>query len=226
LARLFIGPREQNFAADIIKEYIKDIVGQTVLYYPISILKTHLHDVYQESFQKIYENPIELDCLVSDNKWETKENIFGIERANGIDVFVHARDLLDKEITLNAGDFFEYDGEGYEITSVQEEKNMFGQAEYNLGYKLTGKLARITQFSVPAAVPVNDSNDPFADKDGIQKTFLQQRGFAEDQNGNLTGDVRALVANGTLDEPISKPREISPRGDDSGRTASFYADDE
>ena len=226
MPRLFIGPREISFVNDLVKEYIKDIIGQTVLYYPVSILKTKVHDVYSEAFQKIFENPISLDCLVSDNKWETKEMTFGSERTNSIEVFVHARDLLDKNITLLAGDFFEYDGEGYEITSVVEEKNMYNQAEYNIGYKMTGKLARITQFAVPAAIPNNDSSDDFADKNGVQKTFVQQRGFPTDAEGNATGDVRELRERGIVDEPLTGPKEVSPRGDATGKASSFYDEDD
>ena len=54
---------------------------------------------------------------------------------------------------------------------------------------------------------------------------MQQRGFKENKLGE-TADVRTLQENGVLEKPISKPREVSPKGDDTNRGASsFYGDE-
>ena len=37
------------FFSDITKELIKDVVGQKIVYYPISELKSKVHEMYQES---------------------------------------------------------------------------------------------------------------------------------------------------------------------------------
>jgi hypothetical protein len=39
-----------------------------------------------------------------------------------------------------------------------------------------------------------------------------------------TGDKRQLQEDGKLEAPISKPAEVSERGDASGINSSFYAD--
>jgi hypothetical protein len=57
MARLFIGPKEIALVNDWSKEYIKDIVGQTIIYYPLSTMKTKVHPVYDEAINKIFENP-------------------------------------------------------------------------------------------------------------------------------------------------------------------------
>ena len=64
MSRLFITHREINFINDVVKELVKDIVGQKIYMYPISVLKSRVHDVYLEAPDKIYDNPIELDVLV------------------------------------------------------------------------------------------------------------------------------------------------------------------
>ena len=61
MARLFITPREINFINDLSKEVIKDVIGQKIYYYQISNIKSNVHDVYQESPEKIFDNPIEID---------------------------------------------------------------------------------------------------------------------------------------------------------------------
>ena len=71
MARLFITPREINFINDIGKEIVKDVIGQFIYLYPISETKTLIHDVYEESPDKIFENPIKLDCIVN---WQARRN--------------------------------------------------------------------------------------------------------------------------------------------------------
>ena len=63
------------------------------------------------------------------------------------------------------------------------------------------------------------------DDDAVQDTFVQQRGYEENKLGE-TADVRELQKNGVLDKPISKPKEVSSKGDDTKRGASsFYGDE-
>ena len=71
MSRLFITPREINFINDIAKEIVKDVIGQKIYYFPISEIKSRVHDVYEESVDKIFENPIELDALVKYQEQET-----------------------------------------------------------------------------------------------------------------------------------------------------------
>lgn len=108
MGRLFITPREINFINDIGKELIKDVVGQKIYYFPISEIKSNIHDVYEESADKIFENPIELDCLVKYEPDEVRTNRFGSETYYSIEAYVQSRDLLDKGVELMEGDFFSY----------------------------------------------------------------------------------------------------------------------
>ena len=39
-------------------------------------------------------------------------------------------------------------------------------------------------------------------------------------------DVRDLQKSGVLDSPISRPREVSPAGDETGAGSSFYGDED
>ena len=46
MSRLFITPREIDFINDVAKEVLKDVAGQKIYYFPISEVKTRVHDVY------------------------------------------------------------------------------------------------------------------------------------------------------------------------------------
>lgn len=222
MARLFLGPRELNFISDITKEIIKDVVGQKIIYYPISEIRTKTHEVYNEAVKKIFDNPIILDALVDNNfQTETKIDKFGIDAQYKIEVYIQHRDLVEKGVNVNIGDFFSFSDIFYEITERSFMRNIYGQAEHKDGVKLVGTKARQGQFTAPIIGPT-DIN--YKDVDAVQEKFVQQRGLPKNDDG-LTGDVRELVKNGVLDSPLTGPKEVSPSGDSTGSGSAFYDED-
>lgn len=220
MSRLFITPREINFISDITKELIKDVVGQKIYYYSISELKTKAHDVYNEALQKVYDNPIAIDALVDNNfQTETKIDKFGIDAQFKIEVFVQYRDLVDKGINVNIGDFFSFSDIFYEITERAFMRNIYGMPEHKDGVKLVGVKAREGLFKAPTLGPTDIAH---SDADAVQRTFIQQRGEAFDIDGNPTGDKRTLVDSGVLDKPLTGPKEVSEKGDPDNVGSSFY----
>ena len=65
------------------------------------------------------------------------------------------------------------------------------------------------------------TSESYSDKDAVQETFIQQRGFSENKQG-ATGDVRDLQKSGVLEAPLSGPKEVSKTGDSTGAGSSFY----
>ena len=51
MSRFFITEREVNFINDIAKEVVKDVVGQKIYYFPISVAKS-MCMMYMKSLQK------------------------------------------------------------------------------------------------------------------------------------------------------------------------------
>lgn len=220
MARLFITPRELNFISDITKEIIKDVVGQKIYYYPISELKTKTHGVYNEALKKVYDNPIALDAFVDSNfQNDTKIDKFGIDTQFKVEVYIQYRDLVDKGINVNIGDFFSFSDIFYEITERNFMRNIYGMPEHKDGVRLIGVKAREGLFNAPVLGPTDIS---YTDDDAVQKQFYQQRGNSVDQNGDPTGDKRDLVENGVLDKPLTGPKEVSERGDSTAAGSAFY----
>jgi hypothetical protein len=225
MSRLFITPRELNFFSDITKELIKDVVGQKIYYYPISEIKTQTHGIYDESMEKVFDNPIIIDALVDANIQEdTKISAFGVDERLKIEVFVQYRDLVEKGIKLSIGDFFSFSSVFYEVTEEALLRNIYGLPEHKDGIKITGTKAREGQFKTAILGPTDIS---FTDEGAVQKTFNQQRGESENNEG-LTGDVRDLVKANVLERPLTGPKEISELGavdDNSHHASSFYSDE-
>lgn len=222
MSRLFITSRELNFISDINKELIKDVVGQRIFYYPISENKTQIHGVYNEALQKVFDNPIAIECLV-DNTFQTDTSIneFGVDAQYRIEAFVQYRDLVDKGITLSIGDFFSFSDVFYEITARTIIGNIYGMPEHREGIKIIGTKARESQFK---AVTVGPTDIARTDADAVQTTFVQQRGAAANKLGP-TNDKRDLQKTGVLTPPLGGPREVSPLGDDGTASSSFYGDE-
>ncbi len=219
MARLFITPREIDYISDVTKEIVKDVIGQKIYYYPISDTKTKIHEIYRESPEKVFDNPIEINCLVEYQETEVTTNRFGTDEFYNISAFVQNRDMIDKGIQLYVGDFFSYGTLFFEVIQVIILDNIYGQAEYTAGVKLVGKEARKSQFTAKLFGPTDEA---YSDPDATQKTFIQQRGFAENAEGP-TGDKRALIEQGKVQlPPKPAPAEVSPKGASNDGTSAFY----
>lgn len=222
MARLFVTPRELDLISDISKEIIKDVVGQKVYYYKVRRELSNVHDVYEESEVKVFDNPIEIDARVEWNQATFSTTKFGGEKYSEITVWFQYRDVIHKQIDVEAGDYLSYGDTFFEVTSAVLDGTIYGQIEYNTGFLLKCRQARKGLINKTPNGPTDES---YSDPDAVQKTFVQQRGFETNRLGE-TGDVRTLVEQGKLDPPISnEPAEVSPRGDDSGVGSSFYADE-
>jgi len=221
MSRLFITPREIDFINDIAKEVLKDVVGQKIYYFPISTSKSRVHDVYEESAEKVFENPIEINALVKYEPQDIRANFFGSEEFYTIEAYLQERDLIDKGITVLEGDFFSYGEVFFEIITAPDSNTIYGEIEHKGFVTLTGKQARKGQFLSKVFGPTDEK---FSDKDAVQNTFVQQRGFAQNQEG-VTGDVRALQQKGVLTKPITGPAQVSAKGDPQDVGSAFYGDD-
>ena len=221
MARLFISPREINFINDLAKELVKDVAGQKIYYFPISEVKSRVHDVYEEAVDKIFDDPIEIECFVKYEEPATKTDRFGSEKYFSVTAYIQSRDLLDKGIEILEGDFFSYGSVFFEVITSPGTNVIFGQIEHGQYITVTGKQSRKSNFITKIFGPTSEE---YTDDDAVQETLVQQRGFENNRLGK-TADRRELQENGVLDKPISKPKEVSKKGDSSNAGSSFYGDE-
>jgi hypothetical protein len=208
-----------DLISDLTKEIIKDVVGQKIHYYRVMENVSKVHEVYEETPKKVFDIPMEIDARVEYLPAETRTNRFGTEQFFNINVFLHERDLVHRDLKINIGDYFTYDAIFFEITSIIAESTIYGQIEHLNGFKLVGKQARLGQIDKTPLGPTSYSYTE--DAGAVQLDFVQQRGFENNRLG-LTDDVRDLQENGTLDAPLSGPAEVSPAGDPRAIGSSFY----
>tara|TARA_Y100000310_G_scaffold263660_1_gene273975 strand:+ start:1088 stop:1771 length:684 start_codon:yes stop_codon:yes gene_type:complete len=226
MSRLFITPREIDFISDVTKEVIKDVVGQKIYYYRVREDLTQIHDVYEEAENKVFDPPVIIDARIEWEPTVITTNRFGGEELYSINIFLHERDLLDRNIDPQQGDFFSYGDTFFEITSAVIESTVYGEIEHSVGLKLVGKQSRIGLID---RIPNGPTSEAYTDPGAVQEVFAQQRGFVDNQLGK-TDDVRSLQERGVVTKPISGPAEVAPVGgnhtkNEIGTTdSSFYAD--
>ena len=176
MARMFITNREIDLINNITNEVIKDICGQTIIYYAINEEYTKTN-FYSESDQKVFDTPLEIEVLVEyTGESEVTMTKFGMDSIFEISVFFHNKDLLNKNIVLREGDFIQYVGRFFEITKLTRPKDIFGQNENIVGIHANCRTARKEQFRTMVVLPPKN-------------TFTPARGLA---GGNQHHDKRPL----------------------------------
>lgn len=137
---LFLGEKERNLVKQINDEIIERVIGQTVTYYPISREHTN-YNLYGEAVQKTFLSPIKVQALVEWEGSRTSTQVFGIDRVTSITVKFHRRRLVeDQELYVREGDFVLYGDVFYEIITIAESKNLFGQVDNK--FEIIGKCIK------------------------------------------------------------------------------------
>jgi len=130
---LFFNKKERDLVKQVNDELIERVIGQTVLYYPISNVHTNFHPLYAEAIEKNFLPPIRVYALVA---WEdpgTTSTLYGVDHITTITVHFHKRRLTeDQDLYVREGDFVLYGDNYYEITTLSQPKELFGQTSHKV----------------------------------------------------------------------------------------------
>jgi len=127
---LFTGEKERDFVKQVNDEIIERVVGQTIVYYPVSLEHTNYNEIYGEAIEKNFLSPIRVHAFVEFESQDTTTTPLGIDRIERITVNFHKRRLTeDQDLFVREGDFVLYSDRYYEILTLTEPRWLFGQAE-------------------------------------------------------------------------------------------------
>jgi len=130
---LFIGKKERDLVKQVNDELIERVIGQQVLYYPISLDHTNFHPLYGEAIEKTFLPPVRIFALVEWEGQETENTSAGIDKRSSITVHFHKRRLTeDQNLFVREGDFVLYGSFHYEIVTLNETKQIFGQVDHKM----------------------------------------------------------------------------------------------
>jgi hypothetical protein len=139
---LFLGKKERDLVKQVNDELIESVIGQTVVYYPIDVAATNYHELYGEAIEKTFLPPVRVYALVSWEGIETVNNeAIGLDKMSSISIHFHKRRLTeDQDLYVREGDFVLYGDIYYEIMSLSEPRQLFGQTDHKL--EITAKCSR------------------------------------------------------------------------------------
>lgn len=146
---LFTGVKEKDFVKQVNDELIERVIGQQVAYFAIDINTSNFHPIYGEAIEKTFLPPVRVYALV---KWEGQTNLFteglGIDKQTSIEIHFHKRRLSeDQDLFVREGDYVLYGDRYYEVVSLNEPKQLFGQAESKFEIVAKCKRARDSLFA-------------------------------------------------------------------------------
>ena len=127
---LFLGQKERDLVKQFNDELIERVIGQVIAYYPIDLEHTNFHPLYNEAVIKSFLPPVRVYALVEYQGQETKTDKYGIDKITKITVHFHKGRLTeDQDLFVREGDFLSYGNAYYEIVSLKEPQELFGQAD-------------------------------------------------------------------------------------------------
>ena len=139
---LFLGKKERDLVKQVNDELIERVIGQTIAYYSIDIERTNFHDLYGEALTKTFLPPVRVNALVEFDGITTKySSNIGLDKESSITIHFHKRRLTeDQDLYVREGDFVLYGDILYEIVTLSEPKQLFGQIDHKL--EITAKCIR------------------------------------------------------------------------------------
>lgn len=123
---LYGGSRDISLFRHINKELINNIIEQQVGYYILDLNKTS-SNLYGESLQKTYQDPVLVNCLIERTPPSWKETDFGSDVTQDITVRFLRDILVDIQLVPKVGDIVLWEESYYEISGTVENQLVVGK---------------------------------------------------------------------------------------------------
>ena len=128
---LFLGKSERDLVKQVNDELIERVIGQQILYLPVSRERTNFHPLYGEAIHKSFLGPVRVHALVEFEGIQTTTSHYGLDKDYKIVVNFHKRRLAeDQDLYVREGDYVRYGNSFYEIVSLNEGRQLFGQVDH------------------------------------------------------------------------------------------------
>ena len=129
---LFGSNRDFDLLVGINRELLKDIIEQEVGYYKLSLEDTQAN-IYGESLEKIYLDPVKLNCLITRGDQVVDVDDFGPDLGRNVSFAFIRRDLVDANTVPEVGDVVLWHEDYYEVDTVRENQLFLGRDKsYNI----------------------------------------------------------------------------------------------
>src|SRR5690348_15443684 len=146
MSRKFVTERELAFISNVTKELLQGVVEEKVRYYAISVEESIVDRLYNEAIKKVWSAPVEFDALVHWDQGPTIAGRLGMDATYNVEIYAHKQELVERNIEVREGDFVEYGGVFFEITSATQPQIVFGQVNNKVMVRMACVQSREGQF--------------------------------------------------------------------------------
>tara|TARA_R100001015_G_C4629618_1_gene190617 strand:- start:12 stop:839 length:828 start_codon:yes stop_codon:yes gene_type:complete len=163
---LFLGEKERNLVKQVNDELLERVVGQQIVYLPVSMEYTNFHPIYGEAIEKSFLPPVRVYALVEFDGIKTTTENYGLDKEKSITVKFHERRLHeDQDLMLREGDYVQYGDSFYEIVSLTEDRQLFGQIDHL--FQISAKCIRTRRGIMDMSVMSEEIKSSLVDADGL-----------------------------------------------------------
>ena len=130
---LFGSQKDFNvLSTHISREILQHIVEQEIGYYKLSLTDTQAN-LYGEATDKVYINPVKLNCLITRGDQVITDDEFGPDLNREVSFAFLREDLKDTGVVPEVGDILVWHSDYYEVDTVRENQLFLGRDNnYNL----------------------------------------------------------------------------------------------
>jgi len=131
---LFVDDRALVHFQRIATEVMECVTQQKLVYYAIEGTLSKTDELYGESTDKVFRQPIEIYALILYNSPLVKTGSFSSETQYSLKFYIQKYRLEDYKLNIRQGDFVEFGDKIYEITIVTEPQLIAGMGDF--GYRM------------------------------------------------------------------------------------------
>ena len=129
---LYGGQRDIALFRNMNRELLRNIITQEIAYYKIGLTETTVN-LYGESSEKFYNDPVLLTCLITRGDQSYSDDDFGPDVKRDVSFAFLRDDLVDLGLVPEDGDIISWQESYYEIHQIVENQLVLGKSEqYNM----------------------------------------------------------------------------------------------
>lgn len=130
---IFGSQKDFGLFVRINRELLSDIVEQEILYYKFSLEQTEVN-IYGEGMEKIFWEPVKLNCLITRGDQTFNVDDFGSDLTRDASFAFLREDLVSVNTVPEVGDIVLWHENYYEVDSITENQLFLGKDN---GYNFT-----------------------------------------------------------------------------------------
>lgn len=123
---LFGSQKDFSLFVSINRELLSDVVEQEILYYKFSLQQTTTN-IYGEGVDKIFFNPVKLNCLITRGDQVVSVDDFGPDLTRQSSFAFLREDLVDVQVLPEVGDIVLWHENYYEVDTITENQLFLGK---------------------------------------------------------------------------------------------------